>query len=95
MAGIKALEPKEEAKINTGAADPAYFKDRAAVTFTSDGYGTLDEVQVWSRRASNSYGCESEGIDIRYIFGGTQHKSRPSPESGLGCRGHRYSALGR
>ena len=55
MAGIKALEPKEEAKINTGAADPAYFKDRAAVTFTSDGYGTLDEVQVWSRRASNSY----------------------------------------
>lgn len=55
MAGIKALGPKEEVKINTAAADHAYYRDRAAATFTSDGYGALNEVQVWSRRASYSH----------------------------------------
>lgn len=53
MAGIKALGPKEEGKINTAAADQKYYTERAAVTFTSDGYGTLDEVQLWFRRSFN------------------------------------------
>lgn len=59
MAGVMELGPKEEAKINTAASDQAYYTERAAVTFTSDGYGTLDEVQLWFRRSINM-GCSAD-----------------------------------
>lgn len=55
MEGIMALGPQEEAQIDTtvGASGTDRYSLRAAVTFTSNGCGMLDEVKLWAHRSQN------------------------------------------
>ncbi|MCI8722057.1 MAG: hypothetical protein HFF74_13040 [Oscillospiraceae bacterium] len=95
MEGIMALGPKEEHQINTISTGTVHYKERASATFTSDGYGLLDQIKLWLHHGNkNGYTANYTITMTRLDTGETVGTSDEFTQPGTGVSPHYWVHLG-